>query len=225
MICFLARLASTVDVASLSSFTRRANFNCFTPYFHRTSEFTSSTAGNAECRARCLLNCEVSGAGDAAQSESNTCQYFTMYDNRCITGNLANSPTNSAPLTNPFVKDSNAFNGVNPLVPIWFRNPTTGSLDLGTSFPTTARDVCDGFTDNQVIEVNSDTNAIQLAGTPPTALPLVSSVATLAIPAAHTNANANTATADPCNIYIHNKNNLQLTLTLSTFVASVSTRQ
>ena len=150
-----------------------------------------------------------------------------MYDNRCITGNLANMPDNTGGLTNPFVKDTRAFNGHNPLVPIWFRNPATGTLDLVNSFPTdaTARDECLLVTGNQVIEVNSDTNAIQLAGTPPTALPLVSSVATLAIPAAHTNANANTATADPCNIYIHNKNNLQLTLTLSTFVASVSTRQ
>ena len=162
MICFLARLASTVGVASLSSFTRRTNFNCFTPFFHRTTSFLSSTAGSAECRARCLLNCEQSGAGDAGQSEDNLCQYWTMYDNRCVTGNLANMPATTGDQTNPFVKDTRTFNGHNPLVPIWFTNPTTGTLDLVNSFPTTARDVCDGFTDNQVIEVNSDTNAIQL---------------------------------------------------------------
>ena len=161
MICFLARLASTVDVASLSSFTRRTNFNCFTPFFHRTTSFLSSTAGSAECRARCLLNCERSGQ---TTPENNVCQYWTMYDNRCITGNLANMPATTGDQTNPFVKDTRTFNGHNPLVPIWFRNPATGTLDLVNSFPTdaTARDECLLVTGNQVIEVHSATNAIQL---------------------------------------------------------------
>ena len=114
---FLARLASTVGVASLNDFTVRTNFNCFTPFFHRTTSFLTSTTGNAECRARCQLSCEQSG-----ETENNVCQYFTMYGTRCITGNLENVPSSTAPLTNPFVKDTNAFNGFNPNVPIWFKN-------------------------------------------------------------------------------------------------------
>ena len=194
-------MASTVGVASLSSFTRRTNFNCFTPFFHRTTSFLSSTAGSAECRARCLLNCEQSGAGDAGQSEDNLCQYWTMYDNRCVTGNLANMPATTGDQTNPFVKDTRTFNGHNPLVPIWFTNPTTGTLDLVNSFPTTARDECSGFTANQVIEAITDANPLNIA-------------------AGHTTATG--GTADPCNIYIQNKNQLELTLTLSVLAPSVS---
>ena len=122
-----------------------------------------------------------------------------MYGDRCITGNLANVPSSTAPLTNPFVKDTNAFNGFNPMVPIWFKNPKTGTLDLVNTFPTASRDECIGFTANTVIEA---------AGT-------------TAIPAGHTTATG--ATPDDCNIYIQNKNQLQLTLTLDTLAASVST--
>ena len=125
-----------------------------------------------------------------------------MYGTRCITGNLENVPSSTAPLTNPFVKDTNAFNGFNPMVPIWFKNPTTGTLDLVNTFPTASRDECIGFTANQVIEAIADANPLN-------------------IPAGHTTATG--ATPDDCNIYIQNKNQLQLTLTLDTLAASVST--
>ena len=125
-----------------------------------------------------------------------------MYGTRCITGNLENVPSSTAPLTNPFVKDTNAFNGFNPMVPIWFKNPTTGTLDLVNTFPTASRDECIGFTANQVIEAIADANPLN-------------------IPAGHTTASGGTAT--PCNIYIQNKNQLQLTLTLTNLVATVST--
>ena len=203
---FLARLASRATVPALSSFTNLTNFNCFTPYFHRSTEFTFNA--EAECAARCLLSCERPQATD-----NNLCQYYKVYGNRCVTGSLLNQPSTTGLLENPIVRDTNAFAGTHPLVPIRFRNPATGTLDLATSFPTTSRDDCNAvgtFTQaNKVFTLNG--NTIELTGGDLTSN-------TLTIPAGHaTNANGN------CNIYIQNRNNLQMTLTLTTLAGTGAT--
>jgi len=208
IIIFLARLGS---MPIKSSFTTKINFNCFTPYFHRSTEFISKTVDTeAVCAARCLLSCDR-----PQESDNNDCQYYTTYGNTCVTGNLENKPSTDGDLKNPLRRLTSDFGspGIHPLVPIRYKNPPTGSLDLVDSFPTDTRDTCDNLATNQVFSLSDDGDTILLNG---------ENGDTLAIPAGHTNEGASDNKRDDCFIYIQNKDNLQLSLSLTSFESDVS---